>query len=1047
MKTFRNIVVSLFFIFVLLFAFLQSPPVKKTINRLLTEELQKSGFVINIESIEGSIPLHMRLKDVSIQKDGVDLTIKFLDLHLIIWRLFMREVAFSLVQGDQITWKKTETAAAVAATIPSSLPLSLYAKHFVFTNVAIPDQFIFDVEGRFRIHKKSGFVRGTFSPHSQPKWDFTTNFKLDQGISFSPFLVRNDLVNIKGRVLIDNGFNFQSANIQIGSDQIFDRLPFPAKGRLIGHLVLKNENGAIQARANWQVPRLKIDDEEVEALRGITQGAWENGAFKGSSNVSGKYLDIVWESKADVNWASDGSLLLPNWSLTTPYATAKGNLELTPDRFLLGTTECTIENLQSLHLPHLYGKMTAKGEWKIVDSRQAVSLQANADDFYFGTFFSAHASLYADLQFPLEGTLDLELEKSNWENLHLESASIETTMQGETWPFRIFADGRWHHPLEVLADGTWHWEKGNFTSNLNHLTGTFFNHSIGLVNPVSILWTPTQFQVPELELAVARASAFLQFNRNGDQTDAKLRFNQIPLDMVSFNTFDIEKPGTLDLDAQIHEVKNKLQGEFKAVITQAESTSGTFEGRFDRDRLDLRGSTPLLSLDLSLPIHLSLWPFEAELLYHQNVKGKIALNGRIEDFLDLINIGPHRFEGDCTCDFRLSNTLYRPFLHGQGKITNGYYQNYYTGTELFDITTDFIAERDVLTISDFTARDNPRTGLLTASGEVGLHAGTNYPFHCNVVFTNLKFVEIDLVGAAADGKIHIAGNASSALATGQVQILKSDLTIPDHIPRPVPDLKVTYKNATQPIAPPEIDYRPYPLHLDLNVAAPAAITISGRGLSSEWKGDFHLGGTYTDIAAKGKLELITGEFVFSSRQFKLTDGALSFSGKAHEMPTINITGTMDTKGVTIIAHMKGPLNSPQITFQSHPPLPLGSIVSYLLFGQDISEITGFQALQLATSLASLAGEGPDIMESTRRALGVDRLRVISDPDGEGGETLSLQVGKYVSKGVLVSLSQGAEEDSTNISVEVDIHDNFVFQIESDQKQEQGKFTIKWNLNY
>ena len=87
------------------------------------------------------------------------------------------------------------------------------------------------------------------------------------------------------------------------------------------------------------------------------------------------------------------------------------------------------------------------------------------------------------------------------------------------------------------------------------------------------------------------------------------------------------------------------------------------------------------------------------------------------------------------------------------------------------------------------------------------------------------------------------------------------------------------------------------------------------------------------------------------------------------------------------------------------------------------------------------------MEGTRKSLGVDRLRVITDPTAEGGETVALQVGKYVSKGVLVSFTQGAEESSTNISVEIDLKHNFSFQIESDQRQEQGKFTLKWNLNY
>jgi translocation and assembly module TamB len=124
-------------------------------------------------------------------------------------------------------------------------------------------------------------------------------------------------------------------------------------------------------------------------------------------------------------------------------------------------------------------------------------------------------------------------------------------------------------------------------------------------------------------------------------------------------------------------------------------------------------------------------------------------------------------------------------------------------------------------------------------------------------------------------------------------------------------------------------------------------------------------------------------------------------------------------------------------------------MAYLLFGQNLAEINSYQALQLANSLASLAGEGPDILESTRKSLGVDRLTIVTTPsdDDELSDRIALQVGKYISEGILVSFSQGAEESSTNISIEIEMKNGFVFQLESDQQQNQGKFTLKWNHNY
>jgi translocation and assembly module TamB len=389
----------------------------------------------------------------------------------------------------------------------------------------------------------------------------------------------------------------------------------------------------------------------------------------------------------------------------------------------------------------------------------------------------------------------------------------------------------------------------------------------------------------------------------------------------------------------------------------------------------------------------------------------------------------------------LGNDLYNPRLTGFCHLHNATYINYYTGTELKEINGSIDAKGDVVYLSNFSAP------TLSAKGELQLKTADLFPFKLDVEINDFKFVDIDLVNAWAKGEIHISGNTSQALAKGDIEVTRSDLAIPDHIPHTLPELKVTYINATQPVATTQTPFKPYPLFLDLNVTAPEGIIISGRGLDSEWKGNFHIGGQQTDIVTQGKLELLSGEFNFSSRSFKLTEGALNFSGKGHQLPTINLAGEMHASDVTIIARLKGPINSPQVTLQSNPSLPMGTIMSYLLFGQNLAEISGLQALQLANSLASLAGQGPDMLESTRRALGLDRLRVIAEPVEEGGESISIQVGKYVAEGVLVSFTQGTEDSSTNINIQVDIGKNFIFQAESDQRIEQGKFTLKYSHNY
>ncbi len=982
----KKLGIWLFVVFILvagIYAVFQSNIGRNYVRNALSNALKDSGYEVTIDRVDGTLPHQIDLKGVSIQGKGLDIKLTELKLRPVLWRLLRKEAAFNDIQAKDIS-------------ISNGAP--------------------FNFQGKFRFSEKRAALKGSISD-----WNIAIQF--DRKTMAALFTARNHLLHAKGRAAFSPDFQFLSSSIQIGSDQLLSRLPFDAAGRFLANIHIRPEEGGYSGRTSWQIPNLIVEKVKIGSVKGKGEALWKGRTLQGTLTAD-------------------------------PSAKGLFDLTFTPDWILTGTSELNIENLQTLHIPDAYGKLQAKATWTALDETQGLHLDLSASDFYYGALYAQKISAYSDLRDPFHsptGLVDIAAEKLKWHHLELETASFETTKSEESWPYKLFAEGTLRHPFELHMDGTW---KDRITVDVQNLNGTFLGTPFSLEKPVRFEHTKDLFLLPEAEFTVGGATAYVNIDRKGNQTDARIRCNGIPLDFLSLNPLEVKVAGTLNLDAVIKERNNKLQGELKASVNQVEPipATGSFEGTFNRDLLNLTGNmgvrgNPLLNLDLSIPIHFSVWPFEAEILFHKDSKGRIVFNGRIEEFLDFLDLGAHRIEGQCQCDLRFSNTLYRPLLEGKILVENGYYENYYSGTLLTNIQADFLAEKNKIFLRTLTAQDQPGNGTLEASGEIQLLQSDLYPFRVDAKFKNLKFVEIDLVNASADGKITLEGNALSAIAKGDVYIQKCELSIPDHIPRPLPHLDVTYRNPIHPVPPPETEYRPYPLHLDLHVLAPTNVTISGRGLSSEWKGDFQLGGTATALAAKGKLELIDGEFNFSSRSFKLSDGSLTLSGVEHQMPYINIAGLTETKGINITVRLKGPLDDPQITLQSSPPLPLGSIMSYLLFGQDISEIGGFQALQIATSLASLAGTGPDVMENTRRSLGVDRLRVITDPTAEGGETVALQVGKYVSKGVLVSFTQGTEESSTNISVEIELKDNFVFQIESDQHQEQGKFTLKWNLNY
>jgi len=146
--------------------------------------------------------------------------------------------------------------------------------------------------------------------------------------------------------------------------------------------------------------------------------------------------------------------------------------------------------------------------------------------------------------------------------------------------------------------------------------------------------------------------------------------------------------------------------------------------------------------------------------------------------------------------------------------------------------------------------------------------------------------------------------------------------------------------------------------------------------------------------------------------------------------------------ITITAMLRGPLTAPQLTFQSNPQKPTSSILALILFNKDIADISHPEAIQLASTLVSLSGgAGPDVLETIRKSIGVDRLNISSKP---GTDELAVQIGKYLTRGIMITLSQSAT--SSQVIVEVELPKGFVFQAETQEEQE-GKFSLKWRRSY
>jgi translocation and assembly module TamB len=234
--------------------------------------------------------------------------------------------------------------------------------------------------------------------------------------------------------------------------------------------------------------------------------------------------------------------------------------------------------------------------------------------------------------------------------------------------------------------------------------------------------------------------------------------------------------------------------------------------------------------------------------------------------------------------------------------------------------------------------------------------------------------------------------------------------------------------------------------LDLNLDLPRQIFIRGKGLDSEWGGQVRITNPFGRVLINGSLKPIKGTFDLLSKQFAFTGGDIRFMNSPRINPALNVELTRQTSSLLAQVKVNGFVAKPVITFSSQPPYPSDEVLSQVLFGKKVSELSRMEALQLANSLRVMAGLGGDIsltvMSAMRDVLGLSVLKIgdsggsdsnrllggntsfrdnldIGD-DSQATDTTTLEAGRYIGDNIYVGLEQNLTDNTTGVRVEVEL---------------------------
>jgi translocation and assembly module TamB len=357
-----------------------------------------------------------------------------------------------------------------------------------------------------------------------------------------------------------------------------------------------------------------------------------------------------------------------------------------------------------------------------------------------------------------------------------------------------------------------------------------------------------------------------------------------------------------------------------------------------------------------------------------------------------------------------------PQIRGSLRTANGRLESQVTGMVIDHVASQARFSGAQLIFSQITGQ-TVNGGSISGSGAVTFSGGKtllNLSFNAKQALllnrddvaarvTGPLTLKSDANGGTISGDLHLdkgrfqLGRATAAAAVPQINVRETGLDEEDVI---------------EPAA-----LHPWKLNLKL---AGSELQVTGLGINSRWTTNLQIGGLADEPRFSGRADLVQGSYDFAGRIFRLDRGVIRFRNESPPDPLLDIHAVADVQSLNASVTVAGTGLRPEITFASSPPMPQDELLSRILFGTSITNLSAPEAIQLASAVAALqSGSGSlDPINALRRAIGLDRLRVVS-ADVATGQKTAIGAGKYITRKLFVEVvTDGQGYSATQVEYQV-----------------------------
>jgi len=440
------------------------------------------------------------------------------------------------------------------------------------------------------------------------------------------------------------------------------------------------------------------------------------------------------------------------------------------------------------------------------------------------------------------------------------------------------------------------------------------------------------------------------------------------------------------------------------------AVDGSLEATLENDVLRLRASARdtnqvQASADLTLPVEASAAPLRLAIARTRPMSGQVSIQGQIQPIWDLFLGGERSLAGQVSANATIAGTLAEPRINGRLDVRDGAFRDNATGLRLNALTLASRFDDTTALIETFTANDSAG-GTVSGDGRIGLREGSASSFELNLA--RFRIIDNDLAEARASGPITVVRGADGNITlTGRIDVDEARIEANPPGSNGVVRMDVVEINRPGGDIPEEDQTasRGPQFGLNIQLRSPGGdIRVVGRGLNVEMSVNATVTGTIATPILTGNARVVRGDYEFAGKRFVFDDrGTVSLSTDPARI-RLNLAAVREDPALTATIKVTGTAASPEIALTSTPSLPQDEILSQVLFGRSASQLSGFEAAQLAAGVASLAGGGGfDVIGNLRELAGLDRLSF-------GGEASALTVagGRYLTDDVYLEVIGGGE---------------------------------------